>query len=135
VAPIGRLWPPLSKCQDFQALVKGGHWPPLAAFQDFKRFARLTSSDVPRGTVPFCAAALVRIHCSRCAKIHTPYDVPFETVTPHSDATTPAMTNPAGNDGSLRALGQWLPNGTPPTDTPEDFRTAVGDLRKPVVVV
>jgi PfaD family protein len=45
------------------------------------------------------------------------------------------MTHLAGTDGSLRALGQWLPNGTTPTDTPEDFRQAIGDLRKPVVIV
>ena len=45
------------------------------------------------------------------------------------------MTHLAGTDGSPRALGEWLPDGAPPTDTPEAFRTAIGDLRKPVVVV
>src|SRR5204862_6730299 len=46
-----------------------------------------------------------------------------------------AMTQPAGTDGSPPPLGHWLPNGAPPTDSPEDFRAAIGDLRTPVVVV
>jgi PfaD family protein len=45
------------------------------------------------------------------------------------------MTHPAGTDGSTPALGHWLPNGTPPTDTPDEFRAAIGDLRTPVVIV
>ena len=45
------------------------------------------------------------------------------------------MTHLAGTDGSPRALGQWLPNGTPSTDSPEDFRQAFGNLQKPVVIV
>ncbi len=54
-----------------------------------------------------------------------------EPVTPHNHA----MTHPAGTDGSPPALGHWLPNGAPPTDTPEDIRAVIGDLRAPVVVV
>src|SRR4051812_27962171 len=45
------------------------------------------------------------------------------------------MTHPAATDGSPPALGHWLPNGEPPTDAPDAFRAAVGDLRTPVVVV
>lgn len=45
------------------------------------------------------------------------------------------MTYPAGTPGSPPPLGHWLPNGAPPTDTPEAFRGAIGDLRSPVVVV
>ena len=45
------------------------------------------------------------------------------------------MTHPAGTDGSASQLGQWLPNGAAPTDSPEAFRAAIGDLRAPVIVV
>src|SRR5258708_3161951 len=45
------------------------------------------------------------------------------------------MTHPSGIDGSTPALGHWLPNGSAPTDSPDDFRAAIGDLRSPVVVV
>ena len=45
------------------------------------------------------------------------------------------MTHLAGTDGSPRALGEWLPNGPSPTDAPEDFRAALGDPRKPVIVL
>ena len=45
------------------------------------------------------------------------------------------MTHPAGTDGSPPPLGHWLPNGAQPTDTPEGFQAAIGDLRSPVVVV
>jgi PfaD family protein len=45
------------------------------------------------------------------------------------------MTDPSGTDGSAPALGHWLPNGAAPTDSPEAFRAAIGDLRLPVVVV
>lgn len=45
------------------------------------------------------------------------------------------MTHLAGTDGSPPPLGQWLPNGAPPTDAPDAFRDAIGDLRAPVVVV
>ncbi|VTR99529.1 2-nitropropane dioxygenase : 2-nitropropane dioxygenase, NPD OS=bacterium UASB270 GN=U27_00265 PE=4 SV=1: NMO [Gemmata massiliana] len=45
------------------------------------------------------------------------------------------MTHSAGTFGSPPALGHWTPAGAPPSDTPEAFRSAVGDLRSPVVVV
>jgi PfaD family protein len=45
------------------------------------------------------------------------------------------MMDPSGTDGSAPALGHWLPNGAVPTDSPEAFRAALGDLRSPVVVV
>src|SRR4051794_36375438 len=45
------------------------------------------------------------------------------------------MTHPVGTDGSPPALGHWLPNGSPPTDAPDAFRAAIGNLRAPVVVV
>jgi trans-AT polyketide synthase, acyltransferase and oxidoreductase domains len=45
------------------------------------------------------------------------------------------MTHLAGTDGSPPAIGQWLPNGAPPTDAPDAFCDAIGDLRAPVVVV
>ncbi len=45
------------------------------------------------------------------------------------------MTHPAGTDGSPPPLGHWLPNGAPPTDTPEGFQAAIGDLRAPVIIV
>jgi PfaD family protein len=45
------------------------------------------------------------------------------------------MTHSAGTPVSPPALGHWLPNGAPSTDTPESFREAIGNLRAPVVVV
>lgn len=45
------------------------------------------------------------------------------------------MTHPAGSPVSPPALGRWLLGGAPPSDTPEAFRDAIGDLRAPVVLV
>jgi PfaD family protein len=45
------------------------------------------------------------------------------------------MIHPAGTNGSPPVLGHWLPNGAAPTDAPDAFRSAIGDLRAPVVVV
>jgi PfaD family protein len=45
------------------------------------------------------------------------------------------MTHPAGSLVRPPALGRWLPDGAPPSDTPEAFRDAVGDLSAPVVVI
>jgi PfaD family protein len=45
------------------------------------------------------------------------------------------MTHPAGTDGTPAPLGHWLPDGRAPTDSPNDFKTAIGTLREPVVVV
>ena len=45
------------------------------------------------------------------------------------------MTHPSGTDGSPPALGHWLPNGSAPAESSDDFRAAIGDLRAPVVVV
>src|SRR5262245_17015055 len=45
------------------------------------------------------------------------------------------MTHSAGTHGSPPALGQWIPTSALPTDTPDAFRAAIGDLRAPVVIV
>ena len=46
-----------------------------------------------------------------------------------------AMTHSAGNLGTPPALGHWTPNGAPPSDAPDAFRNALGNLRAPVAVV
>jgi PfaD family protein len=46
------------------------------------------------------------------------------------------MTYPAGTaSNSLAPLGRWVPDGAAPADEPDAFRTSLGDLRAPVVVV
>ena len=45
------------------------------------------------------------------------------------------MTHPAGITATPFPLGYWIPDGDAPRGEPGDIRTAVGDLRSPVVVI
>ncbi len=45
------------------------------------------------------------------------------------------MTHSAGSHPPPRPLGHWLAQGEPPASAPEAFRAAIGQLRRPVVVV
>ena len=45
------------------------------------------------------------------------------------------MTHTAGTTGSPPAIGHWTPGGAAPSDAPDAFKAAIGELRAPVFVL